>query len=285
MNNIYTISKKLNYSTETQTSKSKVDHIISIIKSKMDSLGFEYREYSSFNCKNTEYPHYVFSVGGDGTMMHSMHNYVKHASVIVGINAGNVGFLTPFSVEDLDDHLFNLISSPNQRIEFRTILKHSFKKTCDYAINEFAITGNGPNDMLDFSIEIQHHHQNSKAGRYKANAVLVSGPCGSTAYNMNAGGAIVDPSVKCMQILMIAPTTLGSRPIILGKNTTVNLFFHKKAKVFSDGILIHEIEPNESHPFSITLMPKESKILVPEDWNFYSVLSKKLHWNNGKDVG
>ena len=55
MNNIYTISKKLNYSTETQTTKSKVDHIISIIKSKMDSLGFEYREYSSFNCKNTEY--------------------------------------------------------------------------------------------------------------------------------------------------------------------------------------------------------------------------------------
>ncbi len=84
----------------------------------------------------------------------------------------------------------------------------------------------------------KHHHQNSKAGRYKANGVLVSGPCGSTAFNMNAGGAIVDPSVKCMQILMIAPTTLGSRPIILGKNTTVNLFFHKKAKVFSDGILI-----------------------------------------------
>ena len=43
MNNIYTISKKLNYSTETQTTKSKVDHIISIIKSKMDALGFEYR--------------------------------------------------------------------------------------------------------------------------------------------------------------------------------------------------------------------------------------------------
>lgn len=44
----------------------------------------------------------------------------------------------------------------------------------------------------------------SKAGHYKSNALLISVPCGSTAYNMNAGGAIVDPVVKCMQIVMIA---------------------------------------------------------------------------------
>ncbi len=269
----YHIIKKLNYKVETEEKKKIVDCIAQQIEDRMSALNKK---------KETKSPKYVFSIGGDGTMMHSMHEYIKQKSIIVGIHAGNVGFLTPFEQDDINS-IIELIDNPKARIEQRSILTYeSARHKKELCINEFAITAMGPNDMLDFSVEIEHRGLVSRAGNYKANAVLVSGPCGSTAYNMNAGGAIVDPSVKCMQFLMIAPTTLGARPIIIGKNSTIHLTVKRKAKVFSDGILIEELNPEDK--FSMTLMPREANLLVPNDWNFYSVLSKKLMWNNGREV-
>ncbi len=268
----YTIVNKLNYKEEKEEKKKVVDSIAQRIEKEMLSRG-----YTNDHVK----PQYVFSVGGDGTMMHSMHSYFDRESIIVGINAGNVGFLTPFEANDLD-LIFQLVDNPEARIEQRSILQYASKERSDLSINEFAITGVGSNDMLEFSLKIEHKNLLSSAGQYKANGVLISGPCGSTAYNMNAGGAIVDPIVKCMQILMLAPTTLGSRPIIISKNSLIRVNVQRSAKVYSDGILIEELNPGDD--FVVSLIPLEANLLVPNDWNFYSILSKKLMWNNGRDV-
>lgn len=99
---------------------------------------------------------------------------------------------------------------------------------------------------------------------------------------MNAGGAIIDPSMKAMQIFMIAPTTLGIRPLIIGVNSKIRLRFNENVKIFTDGFETDIAKPNE--PVIVSLIEKEISLLVPENWNFYSVLSKKLHWNNGLDV-
>lgn len=282
MSNTYTITRKLNYHSETVEKKLAVDEIIESIKAKMDDLGFKYVDENPKK-KVKEGIKYVFSVGGDGTMMHSMHSYVKNNSIIVGINGGNIGFLTPFNRADLDDKIISLINNPEARIEKRSLLKHKIERQIGFAVNEYAITAKGSNDMLEFSVEIMHRGSLSRAGVYKANAILVSGPCGSTAYNMNAGGAIVDPSVKCMQILMIAPTNLSARPIIIGKNSSSFIKVHREAKVYADGIFVRDMD-EKSEKIEITLEKMESNILLPNDWNFYSVLSKKLMWNNGKDV-
>lgn len=268
----YAIVNKLNYKDENEQKKKIVDDVIEKINNQMILKG--YRE-------DLNSPKYVFSVGGDGTMMHSMHTYFGEESIIVGINAGNVGFLTPFEANELDS-VFSLIDNPNARIEQRSILKYASKNISDFSVNELAITGNSPNEMLNFSLKIEHKGLLSSAGHYTANGVLISGPCGSTAYNMNAGGAIVDPIVKCMQIVMVAPTTLGSRPLIISKNSIIRVLVKKNARVYSDGVLIEELQ--EGQDVEISLIPKEVNMLVPDKWNFYSVLSKKLMWNNGRDV-
>lgn len=284
MSNTYTITRKLNYHTETVDKRVLVDEMMEVIHTRMKSLGFEYvGEDKTTKTNKNRHIKYVFSIGGDGTMMHSMHSYVKNHSIIVGINGGNIGFLTPFNKVDLEEKIFSLINNEKARVEKRSLLKYKHKKDTGFAVNEYAITAKGSNDMLEFSVEIMHRGNLSKAGAYKANAILVSGPCGSTAYNMNAGGAIVDPSVKCMQILMIAPTNLSARPIIIGKNSSIFINVHREAKVFADGIFIKDMNES-SEKLEITLEKMESNILLPNDWNFYSVLSKKLMWNNGKDV-
>lgn len=275
----FIICKKINYDIETKEKQNNVDKVTSYIREKMLLAG--YREANN-KCKNSEID-FVFSIGGDGTMLHSMRTYLYKHSLIIGVNAGNVGFLTPYNIEDIfSSDLVSLLEN-NTRIEKRSILSHTYNNNKGYAVNEYVLKSTEPNGMINFSIDIEHRDLISHAGHYKADALIVSGPCGSTAYNMNSGGAIVDPVVKCMQCVMIAPTTLGSRPLIISKKSKIHITINNSAKVFSDGILLYDIKEN-NHKFTISLLPQESNILVPQNWNFFSVLAKKLHWNNGQDV-
>lgn len=276
----YTIYKKINYKTENLHTQQKVDQAISIIKEQMQSNGFKFCEN-----KHDKDIKYIFSVGGDGTMMHTIGENVDSNKVIIGVNGGNVGFLTPYSISDLDSNIWNDLKNP--RIEQRSLIQYELFKNNNLekkgvAVNEYAITADGPNDVLSFSIEIEYKGKISKAGHYKANALVISGPLGSTAYNMNIGGAIVDPNVSCLQIAMVAPITMGTRPIIIGKNSKIHVFFHKKARIHTDGILQEIIKPDDDKKLTITLLPKEVNLLLPQNWNFYSSLSEKLHWNNGE---
>jgi NAD+ kinase len=274
----FKICQKLNYATETEEKRANVDKVTSHIREKMLAAGFT--EAGS----KAKIVDFVFSIGGDGTMLHSMRSHLYKSSIVIGVNAGNVGFLTPYSLEDIFSSDVASLVNDNPRIEKRSILAHTLGEDKGYAVNEFAIKGINPNDMIDFSIEIEHRGLVSRAGHYRADAVVVSGPCGSTAYSMNAGGAIIDPVVKCMQMVMVAPTTIGTRPIIISKNSTVHVKVKSACKVFADGILINELPANSAQTISINLMQRESNILVPQDWNFFSVLAKKLHWNNGRDI-
>lgn len=269
------ICRKINYSTETVEKQAKVDQLTNYIRKHL--LEADFVEVNS----EARIIDYIFSIGGDGTMLNSMHNNIWKKSLVVGVNAGNVGFLTPYSIDDiLNSNVVSLLENP--RIENRSILEHWVQDKRGVAVNEYAITSHSPNGMVDFSVEVEHRGQIHRAGDYRANAVLLSGPCGSTAYNMNAGGAIVDPSVKCMQMVMVAPTTLGTRPLIFGLNTTVHIITKNPAKIYSDGIEYVNMDAGEK--ISIALMRQESEIIVPKDWNFYNALAQKLHWNNGKNV-
>lgn len=280
----FKVIQKVNFATENVEKQVQVTMLCDKITSYM--LGLGYSESLSTDKKID----YVFSVGGDGTMLHSMNQNVNKNSVVIGINAGNVGFLTPYNINDvLDESIFKFLNGQAiPRIEKRSIMKHTFtqngKVKRGVAVNDYSFKAYGSNDMMEFSLEIENNGIISRAGHYRADGFVLSGPCGSTAYNMNAGGAIVDPSMRCMQMIMIAPTTLGVRPLVFGKNTIIHIRFKNKAKIFMDGMPHAELEGGKDEVMSVSLMKKESLVLVPEDWNFYSVLSTKLHWNNGREV-
>lgn len=262
------IYQKLNYESEGAEKRTLVDSITQRIEKANLSGDF------------------AFSIGGDGTMMHSMGVELNGKNrLLVGINAGNVGFLTPYCKDDVDELLYSIIQG-QYRIENRSVLQcKNFDSML--AVNDFVITGATPNDMVEFTVSVSHGDVISHAGRYKATGIVLSGPCGSTAYNMNVGGAIVDPVMKCMQLAMIAPLTLGARPLIFSKDSTIKIQMHSAHHCYRDGqrvphTLIQSQEGQAALEF--TLFRVESRIMVPLDWNFYSMLATKLHWNNGNAV-
>jgi len=271
------ISKKINFNSEGKDKQNVINSVCEKIKNHMQANNYQMADI------NDDKIDFVFSVGGDGTMIHTMNEFLEKDSLIIGINAGNVGFLTPYTIEEVfNEEVFSFINDKSYRIEERSILQYEYNGKTVNSVNEYAFTSNHPNYTIDFNISIETKGHISKAGHYKSNTLLISGPCGSTAYNMNAGGSIIDPSVSVMQILLVAPTTLGIRPMIINSNSKIILRPVSKIEVFTDGFSTDIIEPYEK--IIISTKQKQSKLLVPENWNFYSVLSKKLLWNNGRDV-
>lgn len=278
MINNFLILKKLDYLSEKDEKRKEIDFAVQTINTNMQRLNYVEAQKDDDTIK------YVFSIGGDGTMLYAMHSTIEKESTIIGINSGKLGFLPPFLPNDLNNqNFFNFIKTENDhKIEKRSILQHNLSGlTSGFAVNEYAISAENPHNIIDISLEIETNGVISGAGHYKSNALIISSACGSTAFNLNAGGAIVDPSIKCMQIMMMAPATLASRPLIIGENSIIHVKMNNKCRVYSDNNLINDIEETHTKTLSISLMKKQSKLLLPNNWNFYDVLSKKLHWNNG----
>lgn len=273
MQKTFIICPKLDYHKESLEKRQLLDSFISFLKEKLSFLGF--KEAVSSNEKID----YVFSLGGDGTMLYCMRNYLEQQSVIIGIHAGNVGFLPPYSMEDILQGNFEELVEKKSYIEKRNVLKGTGNKLTSIAVNEYTISTNEINQMLEFSLTIKQQDKLFSAGKYRAQAVVVSGPCGSTGYNKNVGGCFVDPTLKSMQITQVAPTTLSARPIVISGESSILIKMHSDAKIFLDGISYAQLNKNEE--FEISIHPLQSKLLFPKEWNFFEVISTKLFWNNG----
>lgn len=277
----YAIEKKINYNEEKVEKQLLINSIISTIKMFMSEKGHTYIEKFS----DTEHLDYVFSVGGDGTMMHTVSKYINYSPVYVGINAGNVGFLTPYEVEDVfNGVIFKDIFSGDSRVEDRSLIQYEVNGEIFTAVNEIAINPPEINQMVDFSMEVDHTYTGKfrKAGQYSANTLLLSTAMGSTAYNKNAGGAILEPNMSAMQFTLIAPTLLGSRPIIFNEQSRIKIIANNRLDIWNDGNKSSLLDSGDS--FIVSIHKHKAKIMLPENWNYFNFLSKKLHWNNGQNI-
>ena len=85
-----------------------------------------------------------------------------------------------------------------------------------------------------------------------------------------------------MPFTVIAHTLIGSRTIIFNEQSRIKIIANNRLDIWNDGNKSSQI--NIGDTFIVTIHKNKAKIMLPDAWNYFNFLSKKLHWNNGQDI-
>ncbi|MEE1043612.1 MAG: NAD(+)/NADH kinase [Clostridia bacterium] len=211
----------------------------------------------------------VIIMGGDGTILSESKNYINTEIPILGINYGNVGFLTELEKNDMKG-LEDIING-NYSLEKRPIIKVNHRGQTYYSINEVAIHRGSSPKMLDIDIIIENVPMNE----FRADGLIVATSSGSTAYSLSAGGPIIDPLVNAFVVTPVCPQNVYIKSVVVSADTEINVKLKDSEQcTFSiDGNLIDQIKGN--HEIVIKKGGYINTVKRTEN-SFYKKLRKKI---------
>lgn len=218
--------------------------------------------------------------GGDGTLLHVAEQAARYSLPVIGINLGNLGFLTELTEEEAICALEKILDGPI-RVENRMMLKTRIiqEQGCSeyrYALNEVVIS----KGTLDRVLQLSTCADEEFITTYKADGLIFSTPTGSTAYNLSAGGPLVYPGLASILVTPICPFMLSSRPILLPPKTRLNTRIDDgpghSAKIIIDGQSAWDMEENEQ--IEIEMAEHPLLLITSPHRGYFSILRNKLHW-------
>ena len=161
------------------------------------------KDVSTFNSHKSlkENADFLFSIGGDGTLLTAV-TFVRDANIpIMGINTGRLGFISSVSSDQIDDAI-NDILKDNYKINKRTLLtletENKLFKDKNFALNDVTISKKDTSSMIRVDAFVDGEFLNT----YWADGVVVSTPTGSTGYSLSCGGPIIMPGTNNIIILI-----------------------------------------------------------------------------------
>ena len=166
----------------------------------------------------------VLTLGGDGTLIQASRDLAGRQIPMLGINMGNLGYLTQVSRREELEEVLQALLKDRFRLERRMMLKGSVirdgQEICsDVALNEIVISRREMLRMLKLRIYVNGEMLN----QYHADGMIVATPTGSTAYNLSAGGPIVEPDARMTILTPVCPHTLNGRSIVLSSEDQVEI--------------------------------------------------------------
>lgn len=155
-------------------------------------------------------------IGGDGSLI-EVARILKNEIPILGINMGTLGYLTEVDPARLDEALAQILQG-DYCIEERMMLEGYFQgKEPDVALNDIVISRKGSLRVIHFDVYVNGACLNS----YEADGMIISTPTGSTAYNLSAGGPVVEPTASLIVLTPICSHALNTSSIVLSAEDEV----------------------------------------------------------------
>ena len=224
----------------------------------------------------------IVVLGGDGTLL-SMADAIATAGKsipILGVNFGSLGFLTEVTLPELYPSLDAALAG-RAPIEERLMLSSTTRRrgrvlASHVALNDVVMTKGARSRMIDLSVWVGDEF----VTRVKADGLIVASPTGSTAYNLAAGGPIVQPTVDALVVTPIAPHTLTNRPIIIPASATVRIGPHMDSRdevfVTFDGQAGFDVEDGDE--ISVCRGAHPLQLIHATSRSYFEVLRQKLKW-------
>jgi len=221
---------------------------------------------------------FLISLGGDGTLLSLVRRSYGTGKPVLGINAGNLGFLADIRLEEVESFIDRLLAG-DYRIDDRMMIEGYVErangdKETFFALNDIVITSPKPSKMVQVNASIDGERFNS----YRGDGLIISTPTGSTAYNLAAGGPVIYPLTKAFIITpVLAHSLTNQRPLVVPADFSIGLDAEKyQAIAVVDGQ--DEYTLGEGDMIYIMGAKIGAQLIHRTERNYFAILRDKLHW-------
>ncbi len=227
-------------------------------------------------CTETDF---IVALGGDGTLLSSSRRAYKYKKAVLGINAGNLGFLTDICVANIDNFLDGLRTG-KYRIDERMMMEgmiesKTHKSKSFFALNDIVLTRPNIYKMVKIDAAIDEKWFNT----YRGDGLVVSTPTGSTAYNLAAGGPVMYPLTKAFIMTPISAHSLTQRPLVVPADFTIELSSREDNLIaVIDGQDDYELQTGDI--LHIRGAKRGARLLHSIEGSYFDVLREKLSWGD-----
>ncbi len=221
----------------------------------------------------------VVVFGGDGTMLSVARIVCEKDVPILGVNLGGLGFITEVHKTEIFDAMEEVLSGKGlleERLMLTACVQRHGEKIAEYTVLNDVVINKG---ALARIVEMETFIDRMYVTSFRADGLIVATPTGSTAYNLSAGGPILDPKMDCIILTPICPHTLTNRPIVLPAGVLVEITMKTHAEdVFLtlDGQVGFSLRQNDI--VSVEKSPFRTRLLIRRERNPFQVLRTKLKW-------
>jgi NAD+ kinase len=220
---------------------------------------------------------YIFSVGGDGTFLHSVLRIRNFDIPVVGVNSGRLGFLADISENQVQNALTQIFNH-NYSIVERTMLQVDFcgmdNLDFNFALNEMTVLKTDTSSMIN----IYAYLGNELLNNYWADGLIIATPTGSTAYSLSVGGPILTPDSENFVITPLAPHNLTVRPLVVPDNYEIELKIEGRGNYFLTSLDFRSVAVDLSTVIKVKKANFKLKTLQLPGQTFFSTLRNKLMW-------
>ncbi len=218
----------------------------------------------------------AIALGGDGTMLRTVDAVHGDGAAVLGVNVGQMGYLSEVEPEDLDGALARLLDG-DYMVDERVMLEVTVESEGPasgrwWALNEAVLEKTEPGHMARLAVEINGTFFTT----YAADGVIVATATGSTAYSFSARGPIVSPRHRCLLLTPVSPHMLFDRSLVLGPDEELRFVVvdGRPVIVTADGRAVGELRPGDSVRCTGAATP--ARIVTFGRRDFHQILKAKF---------
>ena len=224
----------------------------------------------------------VVVVGGDGSMLNVAKQVASEGVPVIGINRGNLGFLTDILPDEIETQLDEVLAGKftvENRFLLDAVLNDAEEnKALGSALNDVVLHPGKAAQMIEFELFVNGKFVYSQ----ESDGLIVATPTGSTAYSLSAGGPIMHPDLNAVVLVPMYPHSLNSRPIVIDGDCEIKLVVAAKEslqpQVSCDGDVCYTASAGDE--IIVTKKSVPLKLIHPNNHSFYQTCRSKLGWGS-----
>lgn len=221
-------------------------------------------------------------VGGDGSLLSAGQIAIQHNIPVIGINRGNLGFLTDISPQDFAQQLDAVLQGTYLREERSLLTMSIYENDHPYftaqAINDVVLSRGNETRLITFDVFVNEQF----VSHYRSDGLILATPTGSTAYALSAGGPILHPKLNAIVMVPMFSHSFSARPLVIDDQSELRIQISAQndmpLQISCDGHSSYSVSPGQW--IKVKKSTEHLHLLHPKDYRYYDTLRIKLGWGS-----